>query len=137
MLRCILLLASLWNTVFVGSIAFAQAMSLDVHPSPLVRLTGVVTAVDAPPRAGVLAVRVWFGENVWRFHVATVEPVMPAYRAWERLRDVSPQGLRLLADRETVARLEQGAAHQRPVTITGWLRPQAGVLRVIAVHVAE
>jgi hypothetical protein len=50
---------------------------------------------------------------------------------------VSPQGLRLLADGETVARLEQGAAHQRPVTITGWLRPQAGVLRVIAVHVAE
>src|ERR671917_607529 len=98
MLRYILFWASLWSTVFMGSTAFAQASSPDVQPSPLVRLTGIITAVDAPPRAGVLAVRVWFGENVWRFHVATVEPVMPAYRAWERLRDVSPQGLRLLAD---------------------------------------
>jgi hypothetical protein len=105
----ILLFVWLWSTVGLLSDNLSQAISRDVQPSPLVRLTGVLTAEDTPPPAGVPTVRVWLGERVWRFQLSTVEPVVPAYRAWEQLRKVSLQGLRWLVEGEALAQLEQAA----------------------------
>jgi hypothetical protein len=50
---------------------------------------------------------------------------------------VSSLGLRLVAEGDALAQLETAAMNNRPITIEGWLRPQAGLLRVKSVQAAQ
>ena len=115
-----------WNPV--------QAISPDVQPAPLVRLTGVLEAVENPPPSAFPDLRVWFGDKSRMFHVVKAEPVMPAYRIREQLRKAPSLGLRLVAEGDALAQLESADANHRPITIEGWLRPHAGLLRVKAIQ---
>jgi len=108
-----------------------------VQPAPLVRLTGVLETVEKP-RASVFPVLfVWVGNTPRVFRVSRAESVIPAYRAEERLREVSALGLRLLAEADALAALQAPAMHGRPIVIEGWLRERMGVLRVRSVRAAE
>jgi hypothetical protein len=137
MTRCLLPLLCLWSTVWLSPAPLAQGISPDVQPAPLVRLTGAVETAAVWRPVAWPSLRLWVGEKVWLFHLSAVEPVLPAYRASEQVRKVSGQGLRLLIGGQALAQLEQAVAQQRLVTLEGWLRPRAGVLRVSAVHVGQ
>jgi hypothetical protein len=115
----------------------AQDISPDVHPAPLIRLTGVLEEVERPRIAKFPVLNVWLGDKPWVFRVARVEPVIPAYHAEERLREVSSLGLRFLAEDEVLTALQRPEMHDRSIVIEGWLRPGAGVLRVRTVRVAD
>ncbi len=115
----------------------AQAIGPDVQPAPLVRLTGVLEADENPPSSSFLKMRVWFGDESRVFHISDIEPIIPAYHIREQLRKVSPLGLRLVAERDALAQLESAEASNRPITIEGWLRPQAGLLRVKSIEAAR
>ena len=93
---------------------------------------------DGSARASTFPVlSVWLGDKPRIFRVARVESVIPAYRAEERLREVSSLGLRFLAEDEVLTALQSPEMHDRSIVIEGWLRPSAGVLRVRSVRVAE
>jgi len=115
----------------------AQDISPDVYPAPLIRLTGVLEEVEKPRIAKFPVLSVWLGDKTWVFRVARVEPVIPAYHAEERLREVSPLGLRFLAEDEVLTALQRPEMHDRSIVIEGWLRPGAGVLQIRSVRVAE
>jgi len=117
-----------WNPV--------QAISPDVQPAPLVRLTGVLETVENPPPSAFPDLRVWFGDKSRMFHVGKVKPVIPAYRVREQLRKAPSLGLRLAAEGDALAQLESADANHLPITIEGWLRPHAGLLRVKAIEAA-
>jgi hypothetical protein len=115
----------------------SQDISPDVHPAPLIRLIGVLEEVEKPRASSFPVLSVWLGDKPRVFRVARVESVIPAYRAEERLREVSSLGLRFLAEDEVLATLQRPEMHDRSIVIEGWLRPGAGVLRVRSVKVAE
>ncbi len=115
----------------------AQDISPDVYPAPLIRLTGVLEEVERPRIAKFPVLSVWLGDKTWVFRVARVEPVIPAYHAEERLREVSSLGWRFLAEDEVLTALQRPEMHDRSIVIEGWLRPGAGVLRIRSVKVAE
>ena len=54
----------------------------------------------------------------------------------EKLRKVSPLGLRILAESPVLSTLQNTNMHDRPIVIEGWLRPKAGVLKVRSVQPA-
>ncbi len=114
----------------------AQAISPDVQPAPLVRLTGVLEAVENPPPSSFPELRVWFGDKSRVFHVVKVDPIIPAYRVREQLRKVPSLGLRLAVEGDALAQLESADANHHPITIEGWLRPHAGLLRVKTIEAA-
>jgi hypothetical protein len=119
------------------SSTFAQAVSPDVHPTPLVRLTGALeVGKDAPPSAFPV-LRVWIDDHPHIFRVSHVEVVFPAYRAEEQLRYVSGLGLRFLAEKKVLMLLQAPDMHNRPIVIEGWLQPKRGILRVRSAHVVE
>lgn len=101
-----------------------------ISPSPLVRLTGVLEASTKPHSSILPVLRVWIDGKPWLFRVAQVEPVIPSYRAEEKLRKVSLLGLRFLAEKDVLATLQRADMRDRPIVIEGWLRPKAGVLHV-------
>ena len=107
-----------------------------IAPAPLVRLTGVLEAKEKPLGAPLPLLSVWIGGKRWLFRVAQVEPVFPAYQAAEKLRKVSPLGLRILAESPVLSTLQNTNMHDRPIVIEGWLRPKAGVLKVRSVQPA-
>lgn len=117
--------------------SFAQAITPDTQPAPLVKLTGVLEPDEHPPSSSFLNLRVWFGDESRVFRISNIEPVIPAYHIREQLRKVSPLGLRLVAEHDELAQLESADANKRPITIEGWLRPHAGLLRVKSIEVAR
>ena len=115
----------------------AQDISPDVHPAPLIRLTGVLEVITKPRASAFPVLSVWVGGKLLLLRVARVESVISAYPAEERLREVSSLGLRLLAEGETHTALQSAEMHDRPIVIEGWLRVKPGVLRVRSVRVAQ
>jgi hypothetical protein len=127
----------LFLILIAASPTFAQAISPDVRPTPLVRLTGTLEiGKDAPPSAFPV-LRVWIDDHPYIFRVSHVESVFPAYRAEEQLRSVSGLGLRFLAEKKVLILLQAPDMHDRPIVIEGWLQPKRGLLRVRSVHVVE
>ena len=114
----------------------AQDITPDVYPAPLIRLTGVLEEVEKPRASTFPVLSVWLGDKPRVFRVSQVESVIPAYRAEDRLREVSSWGLRFLAEDEVLAALQRPEMHDRSIVIEGWLRPGAGVLRIRSVKVA-
>jgi len=115
----------------------AQDAVLDVQPAPLVRLTGVLEEVEKPRFSSFPVLSVWLGNKPRVFRVAQVEPVIPAYPAEDRIREVSSLGLRFVGEDEVLAALQSPEMHDRSIVIEGWLRPGRGVLQVRSVKVAE
>ena len=113
------------------------ASGMGISPSPLVRLTGVLEASEKPHSSVLPVLRVWIDGKPWLFRVAQVEPVIPAYRAEEKLRRVSLLGLRFLAEKDVLSALQHPDMRDRPIVIEGWLRPKAGVLHVRSVWTIE
>jgi hypothetical protein len=136
MYRSIALIASLALLVAPSWLG-AQDLIPDVHPAPLIRLTGVLEEVERPRASTFPVLSVWLGDKPRVFRVARVEPVIPAYQAEARIREVSSLGLRFLAEDEVLAALQSPEMHDRSIVIEGWLRPSAGVLRVRSVRIAE
>jgi hypothetical protein len=134
--RSIALIASL-ALLAAPSWLCAQDIIPDVHPAPLIRLTGVLEEVEKQRASAFPVLSVWLGNKPRVFRVARVESVIPAYRAEDRIREVSSLGLRFLAEDEVLATLQSPEMHDRSIVIEGWLRPSAGVLRVRSVRVAE
>jgi len=127
----------LFLILIAASPTFAQAISPDVRPTPLVRLTGTLEIdKDAPPSA-LPVLRVWIDDHPHIFRVSHVEAVFPAYRAEEQLRYVSGLGLRFLAEKKVLTLLQSPDMHNRPIVIEGWLQPKRGILRVRSVHAVE
>ena len=127
----------LFLILIAASPAFAQAISPDVRPTPLVRLTGTLEmGKDAPPSAFPV-LRVWIDDRPHIFRVSHIEAVFPAYRAEEQLRHVSGLGLRFLAEKKVLTLLQSPDMHNRPIVIEGWLQPKRGILRVRSVHAVE
>ncbi len=117
---------------------YAQAVTVPhVAPAPLIRLTGVLRAVEEPRISAFPVLRVWVAGKRWRFHVTQVEAVMPAYRAQDKLRRVSTLGLRLVARHALLATLQSANMHDRPIVIEGWLRVKAAVLQVRSIQAVE
>ena len=127
-------LSSFGSLFLVVSSAFAQDSLPDIQPAPLVRLTGVLKIVAEPPLSAFPVLRVWMGDVLRVFHVASVESIIPAYPVEERLREVSTLGLRLIAERHVLTTLQSPEFHDRPIVIEGWLQPRAGILRVRSVQ---
>jgi hypothetical protein len=115
----------------------AQDINPDVRPAPLVRLTGVLEEVEKPRASTFPVLSVWLGDKPRVFRVARVEPVIPAYPAEDRIREVSSLGLRFVGDDEVLTALQRPEMHDRSIVIEGWLRPNIGVLQVRSVQVAE
>ena len=127
----------LFLILIAASPTFAQAISPDVRPTPLVRLTGTLEiGKDAPPSAFPV-LRVWIDDHPHLFRVSHVEAVFPSYRAEEQLRYVSGLGLRFLAEKKVLTLLQSPDMHNRPIVIEGWLQPKRGILRVRSVHAVE
>lgn len=106
-----------------------------ISPAPLVRLTGVLETSDQARGSLFPVLRVRIEDKRWRFRVTRVEPVIPAYRAEEKLRRVSPLGLRFVAEGRLLATLQHPDMRDRSIVVEGWLQPRAGVLRVLSVEV--
>jgi hypothetical protein len=123
--------------LITASPTFAQAISPDVRPTPLVRLTGALEIGKAAPPSAFPVLRVWIDDHPHIFRVSHVEAVFPAYRAEEQLRYVSGLGLRLLAEKRVLTLLQSPDMHDRPIVIEGWLQPKRGILRVRSVHAVE
>lgn len=119
---------------YVTSPTFAQAVSPDVHPTPLVRLTGVLEIVNSPQSLKFPVLRVWIDDRPHIFRVLHVEAVFSAYRADEELRHVSGLGLRFLAEQKLLTLLQAPEMHDRPIIIEGWLQPKRGILQVRSVY---
>jgi hypothetical protein len=117
--------------------AHAQYSVPDIQPTPLIRLTGVLEAVQEPRVSALPVLSVWLANKPWLFRVAQVESVIPAYRAQEQLREVSSLGLRFIAGGDLLALLLTPEMHDRPIVIEGWLRVRAGVLRIRTVRAVE
>jgi len=117
--------------------SWAQDLAPDVHPAPLIRLTGVLEEVEKPRASTFPVLSVWLGNKPRVFRVARVESVIPAYQAEDRIREVSSLGLRFLAEDEVLAALQSPEMHDRSIVIEGWLRPSTGVLRVRSVNAVE
>lgn len=115
----------------------AQDINPDVRPAPLVRLTGVLEEIEKPRASTFPVLSVWLGDKPRVFRVARVEPVIPAYPAEDRIREVSSLGLRFVGDAEVLTALQSPEMHDRSIVIEGWLRPNVGVLQVRSVKVAE
>src|SRR5262249_22625376 len=98
MMRKVAFLLGVWIAPLFIAWNLARAISPDVQPAPLVRLTGVLEAVENPPPSSFPDLRVWFGDKSRMFHVVKAEPVMPAYRIREQLRKAPSLGLRLAAE---------------------------------------
>ena len=130
-------LAILFHCFVFSAQNSAQNLTADVQPAPLLRLTGILEVIKEPQPSAFPVIRVWIGDLIGIFRVGKVEAVIPAYRAEERLREVSPLGLRFLAEGEVFAALETPEMHDRPIVIRGWLRPQAGILRVRSAQLVE
>ena len=127
----------LFLILIAASPTFAQAISPDVRPTPLVRLTGTLEiGKDVPPSAFPV-LRVWIDDHPYIFRVSHVEAVFPAYRAEEQLRSVSGLGLRFLTEKKVLTLLQSPDMHNRPIVIEGWLQPKRGILRVRSVHAVE
>ena len=127
----------LFLILIAASPTFAQAISPDVRPTPLVRLTGTLEIdKDAPPST-LPVLRVWIDDHPHSFRVSHVEAIFPAYRAEEQLRYVSGLGLRFLAEKKVLMLLQAPGMHNRPIVIEGWLQPKRGILRVRSVRVVE
>ena len=127
----------LFLILIAASPTFAQAISPDVRPTPLVRLTGTLEIdKDAPPST-LPVLRVWIDDHPHSFRVSHVEAVFPAYRAEEQLRYVSGLGLRFLAEKKVLTLLQSPDMHDRPIVIEGWLQPKRGILRVRSVRAVE
>jgi len=127
----------LFFILIAASPTFAQAISPDVHPTPLIRLTGVLEIVQDAPVSVFPVLRVWIDDRPHVFRVSHVEAVFPAYRAEEQLRRVSGLGLRLLAEKKILTLLQTPGIHDHPIIIEGWLQPKKGILRVRSVHTTE
>jgi hypothetical protein len=123
--------------LIAASPTFAQAISPDVRPTPLVRLTGTLEIDKDTPPSAFPVLRVWIDDHPHIFRVSRVEAVFPAYRAEEQLRYVSGLGLRLLAEKKVLTLLQSPDIHNRPIVIEGWLQPKRGILRVRSAHAVE
>ncbi len=124
-------------SLYAGASSFAQGVSPDVRPTPLVRLTGVLERVKEPPPSVFPVLRVWIDEHPHVFRVSHVEAIFSAYRAQEQIRRVSGLGLRFLAEKKELLLLQAPEMHDRPIIIEGWLQPKRGILRVRSVHAVE
>jgi hypothetical protein len=97
----------------------------------------VLEEVEKPRASSFPVLSVWLGNKPRVFRVAQIEPVIPAYPAEDRLREVSSLGLRFVGDDEVLATLQSPEMHDRSIVIEGWLRSGRGVLQVRSVKVAE
>lgn len=119
-----------------GLAQVGPALFPGISPAPLVRLTGVLETGDQADSTGFPVLRVRIADKRWRFRVSRVEPVIPAYRAEEKLRRVSPLGLRFVAEERLLSVLQRPDMRERAIVLKDWLRPGAGVLRLVSVAVA-
>lgn len=101
-----------------------------IAPARLGRLTGVLEARQKPPGAPLPPLSVWKAGKPWLFRVAQVDPVFPAYRAFEKPRQVSPLGLLFLAQVPALSTLQNTDMYDRSIVIEAWIRPKAGVSKV-------
>ena len=127
----------LFFALFVLSLTSAQTIVPDVHPTPLLRLTGVLEIVRDPQPSVFPVLRVWLGDRPRIFRVAHVEAVFSSYHAEEQLRRVSALGLRFLAEEKVLTLLQTPGMHDRLIIIEGWLQPKRGILRVRSVQTVE
>jgi hypothetical protein len=123
----------LWVLLPSGARAQDADVGLSVQPAPEVRLTGTLEAVKEPQASAYPVLSVWIDGTPWVFRVSQVEPVLAAYPAEQELQKVSGLGLRLLADRAVLAKLQAPEMHDRPIVLEGWLRVTEGVLQVQSV----
>ena len=108
-----------------------------VQPSPRVRVTGVLRAVEGALVPTFPRIRVWVGAKPWLLQVCQIEPVIPAYPAVEELRKVTGSGLRLVTDRAELATLRHAGRNADLVVIEGLLRVNARQLRVDAIRTTD
>jgi hypothetical protein len=100
----------------------------------MIRLTGILDVDKRPQTSAYPLLTVWIGEKTGQLQVTQVEPVIPEYPAEEELRRVSELGLRLLADKEGLATLQDSRMQGRPIVIEGWLQVQKGTMNVRSVR---
>jgi hypothetical protein len=112
----------------------AQEPMLDFSTESMIRLTGILEMGKQPQTSAYPFLAVWLGEKTGQFQVIRVEPVIPEYPAEEELRRVSDLGLRLLAEKEALAVLQDPQMQGRPIVIEGWLHVQQGSLNVRSVR---
>ncbi len=87
----------------------------------MIRLTGILEMGKQPQTKAYPLLSVWLGEKTGQFTLTRVEPVIPEYPAESELRQVSELGLRLLAEKEALAALQDPQMQGRPIVIEGWL----------------
>ena len=74
----------LFFALFVLSFTSPQTIVPDVHPTPLLRLTGVLEIVRDPQPSVFPVLRVWIDDRPRIFRVAHVEAVFSSYHAEEQ-----------------------------------------------------
>src|SRR5215510_14203619 len=104
----------------------AQEPMLDFPAESMIRLTGILDLSKQPQTSAYPLLTVWVGEKTGQFQVTHVESVVPEYPAEEELGQVSGLGLRLLAEKEALAALQDPQMQGHPIVIEGWLEVQAG-----------
>jgi len=102
----------------------------------MIRLTGILQMGKQPETSAYPVFTVWLGEKTGQFQVTRVEPVMPEYPAEDELRQASGLGLRLLAEKEALAVLQDPQKQGRPIVLEGWLQVQQGSLKIRSVQEA-
>jgi len=133
--RCAGLVIGLLCVLFLSKLQ-AQEPMLDFPAESIIRLTGILDLEKQPQTSAYPLLAVWLGEKTGQLQVMHVEPVIGEYPAEEELRQVSGLGLRLLAEQETLAMLQDPQMQGRPIVIEGWLEVQPGNLNVRSVRKA-
>jgi len=123
-LLCVIFLSESW----------AQDPVTDYPVDSRIRLTGILEIGKQPQTSAYPLLSVWLGEQNGQFRVTRVEPLIPEYPAEYQLRQVSGLGLRLVAEKEALATLQNPQMQGRPIVIEGWLRVQQGSLDVRSVQ---
>ena len=114
----------------------AQDPVIDYPVDGMIRLTGILEMGKQPQTSVYPLLSVWLGEKTGQFQVTRAEPIIPEYPAESELRQVSELGLRLLAEKEALAALQDPQMQGRPIVIEGWLHVQQGSLDVRSVRAA-
>ena len=95
-LLCVIFLSKSW----------AQDPVTDYPVDSRIRLTGILQIGKQPQTSAYPLLSVWLGEQNGQFQVTRVEPLIPEYPAEDQLRQVSGLGLRLVAEKEALATLQ-------------------------------
>ena len=131
--RSVGLAVGLLCVIFLAELR-AQDPVTDYPVDSRIRITGVLEMDKQPQTSAYPLLSVWLGERNGQLQVTRVEPLIPEYPAEYQLRQVSGLGLRLVAEKEALATLQDPQMQGRPIVIEGWLRVQQGSLDVSSVR---